>query len=96
MAYVVLVVLLLKDFLAYRGALARGATNGVGAQLSFRKAAMDGVVSRDSSPASLISPLSNGAGSLLMPPGISPTRAIRAISTRIMCLMSPALSIRYP
>lgn len=67
--------------------LARGGTKELGVQLSFRKAAIEGVVN-ESAIWGLV--IAKGAGFLLMAAGNSPPRAIRAISTRIICLMRSA------
>jgi hypothetical protein len=79
--------------------LSSGAINGLGVQLSFRKAAMDGVVNRAVSAGSGIAAgLSNktGLAGAAMTAGNSPPRATRAISTSIICLMRIQLSFRYP
>ena len=61
----------------------------VGFQLSLRKAFWVGVVV-------WVRVGVKGAGGRLITAGNSPPKAIRAISTSIICLMESALSIRYP
>jgi hypothetical protein len=79
--------------------LASGGTKELGVQLSLRKAAIEGVVSREVSAGSGIAAgLSNktGATGAAIIVGNSPPRATRATSTSIICLIRFALFLRYP
>jgi len=78
---------------------AKGAAKVLGDQLSFTKAACDGVVNTEVSADSLVSAslsFKTGAAGSANTAGKRPPRATKAIRASITCLIGFALSRRYP